>query len=152
MTRPNDAIEANGMFDESLLSGYLDGVLTQADEQKVRLFLEESEDARKVLDELKSVRNLTLASDFARVADDQWDEQPQGGASGAAFRIGWTLFLLWLVAGLSFVAYQFATGPESIFSKAFVFVGVSGVSLLFLSVLIDRLKRLGSDRYRGVKR
>ena len=139
-------------FDESLLSGFLDGVLTQSDEQKVRLHLEDSVEARRVLDELRSVRALTLDAEFASVPDDQWDERPRGAVSRTSFRMGWVLMSIWLVVCVSVGLWLFAVGPDHLLSKVLVFTGLSGVGLLFLSVLTDRIRRLRSDRYRGVER
>ena len=139
-------------FDESLLSGFLDGALTQSDEQKVRLHLEDSVEARRVLEELRSVRVLTLDAEFAAVPDDQWDERPRGAVSSASFRVGWLLMSIWIIVSAGVGLWLFAIGPDHLLSKIVVFTGLSGVGLLFLSVLTDRIRRLRSDRYRGVER
>jgi len=144
--------ESKKTFDESLLSGFLDGVLTQADEQRVRLHLDDSPAAREVLDELKSVRSLTLESEFTALPDSQWNERPTGPVSRAAFKLGWLIIVLWVGATAGFAALQLALGPESILVKVTVFAAVSGLGLLFVSVLIDRVRHLRADRYRGVDR
>ena len=58
-------------FDEALLTGYLDGALTQADDQRVRIHLEECADCRRLSDELRELRETTMTTRFELPADDQ---------------------------------------------------------------------------------
>ena len=54
----NDPRTGSSMpFPEELLSGYLDGALTQQEEQRVRLHLERSPEARAMLEDLAALRS-----------------------------------------------------------------------------------------------
>ena len=53
------------VFDESLLSGYLDGELTQADEQRVRLRLEGDSEARTMVAEMQRIRQAARSTELA---------------------------------------------------------------------------------------
>jgi predicted anti-sigma-YlaC factor YlaD len=139
-------------FPEELLSGYLDGALTQSEDQRVRLHLEDCAACRVLYDELKTLRETTMKTRFVLPADDQWDERPRSALSRLFRGTGWTLTVGWLVAVALFAAWQLATGPESAVEKLAIFAGVSAVAVLFLSVLIDRLRVLPGDRYRRVKK
>jgi anti-sigma factor RsiW len=139
-------------FPEELISGYLDGALTQADEQRVQLHLEDCAACRALYDELAAMRDTTMKTRFVLPADDQWDERPRGAWSRMFRGTGWTLTVAWLAAVALFAAWQLATGPESPWEKLTIFAGVAAVAALFISVLLDRLRTLPGDRYRGVRR
>jgi hypothetical protein len=139
-------------FDGALLTGFVDGALTQADEQRVQIHLEDCAECRTAVEDLQENREVTMTSRFETPPDDSWDERPRGLLSGLSFGIGWLMILAWIAVMASFALWQIFTGPENLLVKLMVFGGLSGFALLLLSVLVDRLKVLPSDRYRGVKK
>jgi anti-sigma factor RsiW len=149
---PDAAARCGRRFPEEQISGYLDGALTQAEEQRVRLHLEDCAACRALHDELATLRETTMKTRFVLPADDQWDERPRGGWSRLFRGTGWTLTVAWIAAVALFAAWQLATGPESPWEKLTAFAGVAAVVVLFASVLLDRLRALPGDPYRGVKK
>lgn len=139
-------------FDEALLSGYLDGALTQGEEQKVRIHLEDCPSCRDLFNDLKTTREVTMTTRFETPPDDQWNEAPRSGASRLSFSLGWMMVVVYVVGILAFAAWQFATGPEGLMEKLLIFGGGFGVFLLFLSVLLDRFKTYADDPYRRVEK
>ena len=137
-------------FDEALLTGYLDGVLTQEEEQRVRLHLEDCAVCRSLVDDLQEMREAAMTTQFNIPTDDQWRETPRGPASGLAFGLGWLMVIVWLVGVSGFVLGQMWSGPETLTEKLLAFGLISGIALLFLSVLIDRVRAYKNDRYRRV--
>lgn len=137
-------------FDEALLSGYLDGELTQGEAQRVRLYLEDNPEARRVMDDLRHVRQVSLSTPVPVPTDDQWDERPRGLLSRLFRDVGWGVILTWaaVVAGLA--VWGLARSPGAWWEKALAVAFVGGPLLLFLSVLVDRLKTAGADRYRRI--
>ena len=74
------------LHDEGMLSGYLDGELTQAEEQFVELRLEASEELRRELAGLKRLRETTMdmkkmLEDFDAAYNDAFN---RGDAAGCA--------------------------------------------------------------------
>ena len=139
-------------FDEALLTGYLDGVLTQADRQRVRLHLEECVDCRRLIDEMSETREATMTTRFELPADDQWNEAPRGLASRLSAGLGWTLLLVWLVGMAGLLVGHIWSDEMPLIEKLLIFGGLSGIVLLFLSALIDRLKTMRTDPYRRVQK
>ena len=139
-------------FDEALLTGYLDGVLTQGDRQRVRLHLEDCADCRRLIDEMRETREATMTTRFELPADDQWNEAPRGLASRLSFGLGWIMVLVWLVGMTGLCIGHFWASDVPLTAKLLVFGDLSGIVLLFLSVLIDRLKTMRTDPYRRVER
>jgi anti-sigma factor RsiW len=139
-------------FDETLISGYLDGELTQAEEQKVRLHLQDCAPCREQAEALARIREAAMSTDFPLPDDRQWDETPRGGLSAFLRNFGWTVMLLWVAGLAGFGIWQLVRSPENLGEKLLVFGLWLGFGLVFLSVLIDRLKTLKTDRYRRVEK
>lgn len=139
-------------FDQSLISGHLDGELTQAAEQRVRLHLEECSHCRALFDELQTMREAAMSTRFVEPSDDQWDERPHGFSSRLSRTLGWLLTAVWLVVVAGFGLWHLWQSPEGLFEKLLVFGGLTAFGLLFLSVLIDRISSARTDRYRGVEK
>ena len=139
-------------FDEALLTGHLDGALTQADDQRVRLHVEQCADCRRLIDEMRETREATMTTRFELPADDQWDEAPRGLASRLSFGLGWILLLIWAVGLLGLVVGHLWSDAMPLTEKLLLFGGLSGGALLFLSVLIDRLRTMRKDPYRRVEK
>ena len=139
-------------FDESLISGHLDGELTQAAAQRVQLHLEECRHCRNVFAELQMMREAALSTRFVEPSDDQWDERPRGFSSRYSRSLGWLLIVLWLIIIAGYALWAVWQSPEGLFEKLLVFGGLAAFGLLFLSVLIDRITSARSDRYREVEK
>ena len=139
-------------FDEALLTGYLDGALTQADEQRVRIHLEDCAECGRLIDEMGETREATMTTRFELPTDDQWNEAPRGLASRLSFGLGWTVLLIWSIGMLGLLIGHIWSDTMSLTAKLLLFGGLSGGALLLLSVLIDRLKTMRRDPYRKVEK
>ncbi len=139
-------------FDEELLSGYLDGALPQATAQRVRLHLEDCGDCRRLHRELLTLREAAISTRFETPADDEWPELPRTRPSLLSRSLGWTVLVAWTVV-IAVVALWRAVSQAGDPLEVFLVVGLpGGLFLLFLSVLLDRLRDMRTDRYRGVQR
>lgn len=137
-------------FDDALLSGYLDRELTQGDAQRVRLHLEDCAACRAILDELSGLRTASRSTPFVPVPDDQWNERPRGPLSRFTRRLGWGIVVAWLIVLAGLGVWELLVAPGSLGVKLLTAAGIGGPALLFVSVLIDRLRTLPTDRYRSV--
>lgn len=139
-------------FAEELLTGYVDGALTQSERQRVRIHLDDCPDCREVIDDLCTLRETAMTTDFVIPPDDQWDETPKTPTSRLLLSSGWTVLIAWVAAIVLFCSWQLVTGPEALVEKLLIFGGVAGAAMLFFSVLADRLRTLPRDRYRRVEK
>jgi predicted anti-sigma-YlaC factor YlaD len=139
-------------FDETLVSGHLDGELTQAAAQKVRLHLEDCAHCRALLDDLRAMREATMSTEFVRPDDDQWDERPRGTGSLLARGAGWVLAVVWLVAVAGYGLWQFWQSAANPVERLLVFGGLAAAVLLFVSVVLDRISSARTDPYREVQK
>lgn len=139
-------------FDEALLSGYLDGELSQAQAQRVRIHLEDDAKARALLKELRQMRQATMSTRFPVPSDDHWDERPRGLPSRLSRYFGLGTMAIWLVSIAVFALWMMARSSGHWSVPLFLFGGMAGLGLVMLSVVLDRLRTLRSDRYRKVRK
>lgn len=139
-------------IDESLLSGYLDGTLSQLESQRVRIGLEADEELRQTFRQLRLLREAALATRFAPPDEIAWAELPQSLPASYSRLAGWLLVIGWVlllaVVGLG----ELWSGHHGWLEIVLFLALPGGLVLLFFSVLLDRLKSLKTDRYCGVER
>ena len=140
-------------FDEAMLSGYLDHALPQSKAQRIRIHLEDCSVCHALYEELAALRDAARSTTFQEPDDSEWPELPQTGASHVTRSLGWLMVLAWLIVVSAMSLYRFLsqTGDPM---EIFIVLGLpGGFVLLFMSVLLDRLRELKDDRYHhGVHR
>jgi anti-sigma factor RsiW len=139
-------------FDEALISGYLDGELTQGEAQRVRLHLEDCDRCRTMNEELKKLREATMTSEFQVPEDTGWDESPRSGLSRWLRNVGWIIGISWVVGFVAWLLWLVVTEAEDPLGITLAFGIVLAAGLILLSVLVDRLRSYRTDRYRRVKK
>lgn len=139
-------------FDEVKLSGYLDHALPQGEAQKVRIHLEDCAHCRTLFEELRTLRETARSTAFKAPADDQWPELPKTRASWVSRSLGWVVVVAWLAVVVVLALWSLLSQAADPL-EVFLYLGLpGGLLLLFVSVLLDRLRELKTDRYRGVQR
>ncbi len=138
---------------QRMLSAYLDGELTQADRQRVRLHLEECRECRLVMEEMAALQRLTAEMKFPDPPEEIMDALERRLSVRAPRRFGWSLLVAALVAWIGYLVYLVARHPRWPTIPEFL-AGAAGAGLLlvFLSVLRQRWLERPHDRYRKVKR
>ena len=139
-------------FDGALLSGWLDGALTQADEQRVRIHLEDCATCRAQVEQMRQWREVTMSAEFHVPPDYQWSERTRSAASRLSLGTGWLVVIVWALALAAYGAWELWTSDETVVEKVLVFGGWTGFGLLLVGVLLDRLKAMKTDRYREVQK
>lgn len=139
-------------FDETLITGYLDDELTQGDDQRVRIHMEDCEQCRRIHQGLKEMREATMTTQFIKEPDRQWNERPHGAASRTGFALGWIVAIVWMVTTCGYAGWQIWIDTGGWFEKTLIFGGLAAIALLFSSVVIDRLHTARTDPYRKVEK
>lgn len=137
---------------EELLSGYLDGELTQQVRQRVELHLDGCDGCRRMFDELRSIREGIGGLDTLEPTPEQWSRMMSTLANKTSRGVGWTIGIAGGALLAGFAAYEFAI-DDSVdrLVKIGLAAVVGGAALLLLSVLVDRLRARKSDRYKDVE-
>ena len=93
-----------------------------------------------------------MSSTFDTPRDDEWSELSRTGASRIAHALGWPLVIAWATLLGGYAVWEMWTEAENLAEQLILVGGVSGVGLLFLRVLLDRLEAVKTDRYREVQK
>jgi hypothetical protein len=137
---------------EELLSGYLDGELTQQQRQQVDLHLSGCETCRRNMVDLDDLRQRIGRSRLSPSGEDIWRETMDDPGVNVTRGIGWLLFIgaLLVITGLGIYEFIIDSSIETIW-KVLASALYLGLAALFVSVLRQRLIERKSDRYKDVE-
>ncbi len=138
---------------EVYLSGYLDKELPQQQRQKVQLHLDSCSTCNEILDQLRRAKTSTEQMVFEMPSGEEWADLQSHILGRASRRAGWLVLVVWGAMVSLYGGYWYASNSEVyLLEKLVVFGLISGIGLLFFSVLSERLRESRSDRYKGVHR
>jgi predicted anti-sigma-YlaC factor YlaD len=137
---------------DEMLSGYLDGELTQGDRQRVDLHLESCSRCRGVYEELADLRQAVGEMSFGEISREEWskimNDLPVRTSRGA----GWLLYVAGFLIVCGYGFYEFmADDTVNASIKTGIGALVIGTLLLFVSVLRERLIARRTDKYKDVE-
>ncbi len=139
-----------------LLSGFVDGELDAADEARVRAHLENDAAARRQVEELRRLKNVTGHLRLKAAPPEEWEGFWDGVYNRAERSLGWLLFVIgaaiigaWVVLQVV-IAVLAAALPLII--KAALFVLAGGLALMLFSAARERWYTRRKTRYKDVKR
>ena len=136
-----------------MLSGYIDGELTQQDKQRVRLHCDNCRECAEELAELQALRGEIASATLSAISQDVWRETTNDVTAKASRKIGWLLFIGGLLLAAGLALYEFVKELDSMSPRAILIIGgiYGGLLLLFFSVLRQRLVERKTDRYKDVE-
>ena len=135
-----------------LLSGFVDGELTQQQRQLVTLHCDECADCRENLAGLRALRERIGKANLSEIGEDKWRENMNDPTVQTTRSIGWLLFIagLLVIAGIGLVG--FIVSDEMSFGMKFILVAIyGGLATLLYSVLRQRLIERKTDKYKDVE-
>jgi hypothetical protein len=136
-----------------LLSGYIDGELTQQVRQRVRLHCENCAACRQELETLAAMRERVGKATLSDRDRDTWRENMDDNAVKNTRGAGWLLLIGGALLGGAYLGYElFSAASELSLFEKIVFGGIyGGLLLLFVSVLRQRLIERKTDKYKDVE-
>jgi len=135
-----------------LLSGYVDGELTQQEAQKVMLLLDSEPEYKKLHDEMLAMRQEVQSLSLQDSELEHLDKLFQEPVAKSSRMFGFALVAVSSVILVGFIMYSvFINAAIGLLVKTAV--GLLGTGSLFLlySVLRQRLKTTKNDKYNRVK-
>lgn len=137
---------------EVLITGYLDGELTQQESQQVRLHIEGCKSCSKTYTELKQMKTEMSELSYPQTDAEQLAALENDLVTKTGQWSGWVLLLIGLLVMLGFGMYEFWTDPDVPGVVRFFYGAFQlGMLILFAIVLRQRLKTYRNDKYRKVK-
>jgi hypothetical protein len=143
------------MIDEhvgALLSGYIDGELTQQDRQRVDIHCDSCSACRQERDDLMALRSDVGKLKLSTIGEDHWREDMNDVTVKATRGIGWLLLGGGILAVAGFGLFAFIFSDQiSITEKLMAGAIYGGLAILFISVLRQRLVERKTDKYKDVE-
>jgi uncharacterized membrane protein len=135
-----------------LLSGYIDGELTQQERQRVQVHVESCDECRRIEGELRELRGKVGKARLSEYGEDKWREMMDDTTVQASRGIGWILLIGGALALATIAVFAFLTDPGIEGHMKVIIVAIyGGLAALFISVLRQRLIERKSDKYKDVE-
>jgi predicted anti-sigma-YlaC factor YlaD len=135
-----------------LLSGYIDGELTQQQRQRVEIHCDACSDCATLRDELTTLRAEVGDARLSAIGEDKWREMMADTTVRTTRGIGWLLIAGGFLGIAGIAIFAFLTDDSiSITEKVIVGALYGGFAALFVSVLRQRLIERKSDKYKDVE-
>jgi len=135
-----------------LLSGYIDGELTQQQQQAVRLHCERCAPCARELEEIRALRERVGKTRLSDVGEDTWRETMNDPTVKTTRGIGWLLFIGGVLAIAGIGIYEFVIDTSMPTHIKVITAAIwLGMGALFVSVLRQRLIERKSDKYKDVE-
>ena len=135
-----------------LLSGYIDGELTQQQRQRVDIHCDNCEQCRRDREELKALRERVSNTRLSEFGEDKWRESMNDTGVSTSRGIGWLLLIGGVLALAGIAVYEFLTDPGlELHMKLIIGAVYGGLAILFFSVLRQRLIERKTDKYKDVE-
>lgn len=135
-----------------LLSGYIDGELTQQQRQRVELHCADCAACAGELDELGKLRAEIGAAKLSVYGEEKWRESMSDSSVRSTRGIGWLLLIGGGLAAVGIGVFKFITDPALEWHIKLIIGAIyGGLALLFLSVLRQRLVESKTDKYKDVE-
>jgi predicted anti-sigma-YlaC factor YlaD len=137
---------------DEMLSGFVDGELTQQQRQWVTLHCESCDECRDNLERLRELRSRIAGASLSEMGEDRWRESMHEDTVQMTRGLGWILFIagLLIIAGIGVVQFLFNEGI-GIGMKLLIVAVYGGLGLLFFSVLRQRMIERKTDKYKDVE-
>lgn len=140
-----------------LLSAYVDGELPPDEEARISAHLEESEESRREVDQLRRLKQVTDGLRLKEPPPEVWEVFWDSVYNRAERSLGWVLLAMGAILlgswGLVKLVGALASSAEvPLVVKAGIFVLGAGLLTLLLSVTRERVYRRNRTRYKDVRR
>lgn len=135
-----------------LLSGFIDGELTQQQRQWVTLHCDSCQECRENLDSLKVVRERVAGAGLSEMGEDKWRETMDDTTVQTTRSLGWLSFIagLLVIGAIGLAGFLFS--DDIPLGMKFLIIAIyGGLGLLLFSVLRQRLIERKTDKYKDVE-
>ncbi|NQZ10560.1 MAG: zf-HC2 domain-containing protein [Algicola sp.] len=134
-----------------LISGYIDHELTQQQQQKVELHLDGCDECRKLAEQLTQMQKTVGQFKYPEPSEAQLERIMSDPLAKQARHGGWLLLIGAAVVVFAMILFEIFNEPGTPwYIKVLFGCAIGGVSLLFGSVLRQRLLARKTDKYKNV--
>ena len=148
----NSRSQTNCHSVDELLSGYLDGELTQQERQRVEVHAGGCQRCSARLRELGKLRASIGKLQLNGIAEAEWKQMMNDAVARTARGVGWLLLIGGVLAMVGYIGYEFVLAhADPPLIKWAVGALYLGFAVLLLSVLRQRFIASRKDKYKDVE-
>ena len=141
---------------EALLSGYLDGELTQGDRQRVEVIMEDCQDCAQTLEDMQKLRGEIGEIEYEHMTEAEQLKAAKDLVTEAGASVGQMLVIGGFVIFYGTLIYfvlkgMLADEDTPLFMKIGLPAIFLGMGIMLTSVIIDRIKASKTDPYNDVE-
>lgn len=137
---------------EQMLSGYLDGELTQGDRQRVEVHIDACPSCQRVYDDLSELQDQVGQLKLDRMSPSEWSSIMSNVPIKGSRSIGWILLIAGSVIISVYGMWEFATDDTvPALVKTSLFAIYLGLAFLLISVGWQRLVERKTDKYKDIE-
>jgi predicted anti-sigma-YlaC factor YlaD len=138
---------------EKLLILYIDDEISKEERDAVESHVSSCPHCKTLMDQYAKLKKTSSEISFTKPSDEAMDGYWAQISSRLSRGGGWTLLIIGSIILLLYAIYRFTVDPGvHSFVKVTIAAIMIGIVLLFISVLIERIKDLKTDRYQGIKK
>ena len=135
-----------------LLSGYVDGALTQQQRQRVDVHCASCKVCENDLLELKALRESIGKARLSDSSQDKWGEMMDDATVQTSRGIGWLLLIGGILAAMGLGIYEFVLDSSlGLVERLIIGAIYGGLAIIFFSVLRQRWIERKTDKYKDVE-
>ncbi len=140
-----------------MLSGYIDGELTDEEKEEIERHLKSCAECRTELEAFQKLKEVTGAMKYADIPEYVWENYWSGIYRRFERGFGWILLSIGVMILLAFAGYClvrdfFLNSNEPLLLKFAVGAGGLGLIVLLVSTVRERLFAYTRDRYKEIQR
>ena len=138
---------------EDSINLFLDGELSEEKSSEIRRLIDINKEAKAYFEKIRKLKEVISDMAFKEPGDEVMNEYWNNISSRLSRGFGWTFFIIGALANLVYALYTFVISKSvNPFEKMIVFMLLSGLLLLFISVALQRYKDAKTDKYKGIIR
>ena len=138
---------------EELLSAYIDNEISAAEMVELGAHLKTCSNCKSALDQYLKIKKTSSDIKLVDPPHDRMENYWTNISARLSRGFGWILFIVGSVILAIYAIYQFAIDrTTNSFVKIVIAAIVIGLVMIFISVLIERLREMKTDRYTGVQK
>lgn len=153
----SDRVPFDPRTDAPLLSAYVDGELDAEDVARVEAHLAADAQARREVEELRRLKNLTGALRLKEAPPEEWEGFWQSVYNRTERSLGWVLLVIGFAIVAGWALWRAAgtfleTDTLPVWIKGAAVLGLGGLVVLAISVVRERIHKRSRTRYKDVIR
>lgn len=138
---------------EKLLILYIDEEISKDERKAVETHISSCSHCNTMMNQYLKLKRTSSEISFTKPSDETMDGYWAQVSSRLSRGGGWIFLIIGSIILALYAIYRFTIDPSiHSFIKVTIAAIVIGIVLLFISVLIERIRDLKTDRYRGIEK